>query len=107
MTESERLETLIERLKSRKDSYQRGQKIQQWLHVEERDLIVKKFSIGAGRLLRGYWMNMNDRSLVLVMAQGLILGAFRLFTRGVQLRMHKLGLDSYHILEILGSVKAF
>ena len=41
MTESERIETLIERLKSRKGSYQWGQKIQQWLHVEERDLIVK------------------------------------------------------------------
>jgi hypothetical protein len=41
MTESERIETLIERLESRKGSYQWGQKIQQWLHVEERDLIVK------------------------------------------------------------------
>ena len=41
MTESERIETLIERLKSRKGSYQWGQKIQQWLHVDERDLIVK------------------------------------------------------------------
>ena len=41
MNESERIETLIERLKSRKGNYQWGQKIQQWLHVEERDLIVK------------------------------------------------------------------
>ena len=39
MNESECIETLIE--KSRKGSYQWGQKIQQWLHVEERDLIVK------------------------------------------------------------------
>lgn len=43
MNESERIETLIERLKSRKGNYQWGQKIQQWLHVEERDLIVKAF----------------------------------------------------------------
>ena len=42
MTESERIETLIERLKSRKGSYQWGQKIQQWFQVgQERDLIVK------------------------------------------------------------------
>jgi len=44
MNESERIETLIERLKSRKGSYQWGQKIQQWLHVEERDLIGKTWS---------------------------------------------------------------
>jgi hypothetical protein len=40
MNESKRIETLIERLKSRKGNYQWGQKMQQWLHVEERDLIV-------------------------------------------------------------------
>jgi hypothetical protein len=34
MTESERIETLIERLKSRKGSYQWGQKIQQWWRGE-------------------------------------------------------------------------
>jgi hypothetical protein len=59
MTESERIETLIERLKSRKGSYQWGQKIQQWLHVEERDLIVKalehyKLSINGNQLIAHY-----------------------------------------------------
>ena len=54
MTESERIETLIERLKSRKGSYQWGQKIQQWLHVEERDLIVKA--------LEHYKLSINGQS---------------------------------------------
>jgi hypothetical protein len=54
MTESERIETLIERLKSRKGSYQWGQKIQQWLQVEERDLIVKA--------LEHYKLSINGQS---------------------------------------------
>ena len=54
MNESGRIETLIERLKSRKGNYQWGQKIQQWLHVEERDLIVKA--------LEHYKLSINGQS---------------------------------------------
>ena len=63
MTESERIETLIERLKSRKGSYQWGQKIQQWLHVEERDLIVKALEHYKLSINGGHVKELNDGGL--------------------------------------------